>query len=64
MGYVDEPNNMELTNSQKAERFFAGLNSYVGSNHDRSQQSTGQQFGASQILVQTTLVHENEDDAN
>ena len=36
MGYVDEPNNLELTNSQKAERFFAGLNSYVGSHHDRS----------------------------
>ena len=64
MGYCDEPNNLELTNSQKAERFFAGLNSYVGSNHDRSQQSTGQPFGASQVLVQTTLVHDHADDAD
>ena len=47
MGAYEEQNNMELTNSEKAQRFFAGLNSYVESNPVESRQSTGQQFGIS-----------------
>ena len=58
-----EPRSLELTNSQKAERFFAGLNNYITSTvEDQSRsnpmQSTNQ-FGNSQVLGSTALVHMN-----
>ena len=63
-----QPNTLEMTNSEKAQRFFAGLHSssyhLVSAAEDPSRthelQSTNQ-FANTQVLGSTALVHNNEE---
>ena len=58
-----EPRTLELTNSQKAERFFAGLNNYITCTAEEQSQPNAfqstNQFANSQVLGSTALVHTN-----